>query len=258
MGKLFQMKFLFSRFYYGLLVFWVFWVLVEAKYRGKLERRDPDNNPLGLKANYRVAWIDTTTGQFGGNLTLSLPATTPLGPYWNMKFVFADQHTKIDEYWGEWSLEKYKSGSYVILPVKGSDSLVESYCFNAQFSINGKLDTASIAGLIMPTSYTLILKPDGGPEQEVLLSDYTNTPLDLNIPATPFGPYIRVSPPQFNADPSTQDINDFGDGTTFQATPVGLYIYGLVFFIGAGIVGAGTCRRSQYRADFRSQLATLK
>ncbi|KAK9693622.1 hypothetical protein K7432_013835 [Basidiobolus ranarum] len=260
MSNIFRTKLLLARLCLGLLVLWV---CVETKSMGEQKRSTPDtpsNNPLGLKANYQVAWLNTSTGQFGGNLTLFLPVTTSPTTHWSLKFLFADQYTKINEYWGDWTMERYKSGSYVILPVSGKEHIVESYCFNGQFIFNDTLDKVMLASLISPSSYILLLNPASTDEQEITLStnDYTNTPLDTNTPSNSFGPYFRALRPLSKPNSSAIDANEFGDGTTIQTTPVGLYIYGIVFLIGAGVAGAGTYRRLRYRTEFRGLVETQK
>ncbi|ORY06808.1 hypothetical protein K493DRAFT_295767 [Basidiobolus meristosporus CBS 931.73] len=223
----------------------------------RADSESDSNNWQGFKVNYQIAWLDTRAGRFGGNITLALPTLAAPTPYWTVKFSFAQQGTKIEEYWGEWTMQRYKSGFYVILPVRESTSLVASYCFNGQFAVNDQLDVDSVTNLITPSSYTLIIKPSDGMEHEVPLlaqMDFTNAPLITDTPDVPFGPYIRASKPQFNPNAIIPDINDFGDGTTIQTTPVGLYIYGVVFLLGASIVGAGTYHRSQFRSEFRNQL----
>ncbi|ORX93361.1 hypothetical protein K493DRAFT_302727 [Basidiobolus meristosporus CBS 931.73] len=260
MSHISQTKALLSRLCYGILILWV---CVEAN-TGDLRRRATDltpSSPLGLKVNYRVAWLNTSTGQFGGNLTIFAPTTASSTPYWKMKFLFTDQYTKINEYWGEWTMERYKSGSYIILPVAGKEHLVESYCFNGQFTAHNELDQVALLGLISPTSYTLILNSTtSADEQEISLppNDYVNTPLDLNTPSNPFGPYFRASRPLAKPNPGALDASEFGDGTTIQTPPVGLYIYSVVFLVGAGVVGAGTYRRLQYRIEFRRLIETQK
>ncbi|ORX86938.1 hypothetical protein K493DRAFT_341561 [Basidiobolus meristosporus CBS 931.73] len=233
--------------------------LVGHTHSSFIARRDSiakPSNPLGLQINYRVAWLDEGNGLFGGNITITLPASS-LNSKWSLKFIFSDLKTKINEYWGDWTLERYRSGWYVILPAANSTSLTDSYLFNGQFLPQRGAARASLANITIPNSYALVMSasPADGPGVPLVSPfDYTNMPIDSSVPSKPFGPYYRASLPLPKPSSPASDPSQYGDGTTIQTTPIGLYIYSVVFMIGFIVFGAGTIQRRIYRKQFREQI----
>ncbi|KAK9764026.1 hypothetical protein K7432_008833 [Basidiobolus ranarum] len=242
---------------YAILVFSA--VVVDHTAFSTIIKRDlsaKPSNPLGLQINYRVAWLDEGTGLFGGNITVTLPASS-LNSKWSLKFIFSDLKTKINEYWGDWTLERYRSGWYVILPATNSTALSDSYLFNGQFLPQRGVARGTLANVTMPTSYTLVMSssPGDGPGVPLVSPfDYSNMPIDSSVQSKPFGPYFRASLPLPKPSSSASDPSQYGDGTTIQTTPIGLYIYSIVFGVGLIVFGAGTIQRRLYRSQFREQL----
>ncbi|KAK9767986.1 hypothetical protein K7432_001756 [Basidiobolus ranarum] len=228
---------------------------VSSSHMARRDLNAKPSNPLGLQINYRVAWLDEGTGLFGGNLTVTFPASS-LSSKWSLKFIFSDIKTKVNEYWGDWTLERYRSGWYVILPVANSTSLTDSYLFNGQFLPQRGATQGTLFNVTTPSSYTLVMSasPADGPGVPLVSPfDYVNMPIDSSVQTKPFGPYFRASLPLPKPFSPTSDPSQYGEGTNIQTTPIGLYIYSVVFVIGLIVFGAGTIQRRLYRNQFREQ-----
>ncbi|ORX94798.1 hypothetical protein K493DRAFT_315319 [Basidiobolus meristosporus CBS 931.73] len=200
-------------------------------------------NIMKMTVKYEVVWLDSTKGQFGANMTVSLPQES-VSQSWKLKIKYQEP-TKIAVYWGgDWDM-LYNKDTYIIQP-KNDSRLVKSYPFNAVFPLpKEKLDNDTVKGYILPVSY--LLSVDNGADISLALED------DVQVIGTSS---LRKPPGEFALHP-TAPLSDTSeptpDGLTIIGTPIGLYMYCAVFFLGALSYSIGTFQRSRFRSQFRYQ-----
>ncbi|KAK9764881.1 hypothetical protein K7432_007252 [Basidiobolus ranarum] len=209
-------------------------------------------NSLKMFVTYELAWLNAKSGQFGANMTISLPQESTSN--WKLKIKYQQPTTKIALYWDgdpntgdTWNTMSDKSDSYIVEPKK-SNRLVRSYLFNALFPVSDEeLATDIVKAYTLPASYIVIL--DDGSSITLNVEDDFKA-MWSTVPTKRFGPYDRAYPPGVSASPS----GPTPDGTTIVGTPIGLYMYGAVFLIGAMAYFFGTFQRSRFRSQFRYQM----
>ncbi|RKP10361.1 hypothetical protein THASP1DRAFT_27845 [Thamnocephalis sphaerospora] len=222
-------------------------------------------NPYGFNVQYEVAWHNKAQRQFGARFLIKLNNPVP-GANWVFRFQFADNGTRVDNFWGPWSLTRLQNSWHKALPTASEDAPAiavgdkspRSYSFNGRY-LGDDLNAMYING------YTVAVADNAGVNAVPLTAaEAKNMPLAEGLPSVPTGEFIRqqrtaanapnsagtTSNPAVSASAAKTDANgNVGPGGAMT----GLIVCAGVLAVGLSVVGIATYRRRQDRNAFRAK-----
>lgn len=208
------------------------------------------------RVDYRVAYLNPDTGEFGGNITVS--ATPP----WFLKFDFPSPATQIKHTAGPVEVNHYQDGTHLasLRPGTAQDSVTVSFIATCGV-VPSPWDEVLIAP---PTLFFGSSIASATPQLLAANVSFFVAPKDDNLPREAYGIFARSSAQlvQLKADDVSETRMNLSeadrasleaDGTYLVGTQLSLIIYSTVFLIGASSYAFGSLLRLKHRKRFRSE-----